>query len=119
MIDHLELRTRQLDACLRFYGDLLQPLGYRQTIDTPAKGFADGAGPDFFIGEGEASSHVHFAFRASSRHLVDRVWQIAQARGHTLDRAPALAPHVHPDYYAGYARDPDGRLVEFVCHARA
>jgi hypothetical protein len=34
-----------------------------------------------------------------------------------LDRAPALAPHIHPDYYAGYLRDPDGRLVEFVCHA--
>ena len=33
-----------------------------------------------------------------------------------LDRAPALAPHVHPNYYAAYLRDPDGRLIEFTCH---
>ena len=33
-----------------------------------------------------------------------------------LDRAPALAPHVHPNYYAAYLRDPDGRLVKFTCH---
>ena len=36
--------------------------------------------------------------------------------GHALDRAPALMPHIHPDYYAGFFRDPDGRLIEFVCH---
>ena len=28
----------------------------------------------------------------------------------------ATVPRVHPNYYAGYLRDPDGRLIEFVCH---
>ncbi|MDQ8757072.1 hypothetical protein RCO27_12620 [Sphingosinicella sp. LHD-64] len=37
--------------------------------------------------------------------------------GHRLDRAPAVMPHIHPSYYAGFFRDPDGRLIEFVCHA--
>jgi len=23
---------------------------------------------------------------------------------------------VHPNYYAAYLRDPDGRLIEFTCH---
>jgi hypothetical protein len=48
--------------------------------------------------------------------MVDTIYRIGRAGGHGLDRPPALAPHVHPDYYAGYLRDPDGRLVEFVCH---
>jgi len=33
-----------------------------------------------------------------------------------LDRAPARTPHIHRNYYAGFLRDPDGRLVEIVCN---
>ncbi|HEV2675939.1 MAG TPA: VOC family protein [Aliidongia sp.] len=116
MIDHLELQTRDVDASIRFYGDVLAPLGYSLKVDGPAKGYGDGTSLDLFFVAGEPSTHVHFAFGASSRALVDRVYEVARAAGHPLDRAPALAPRVHPNYYAGYLRDPDGRLVEFVCH---
>lgn len=116
MIDHLELQTRDIEASTRFYADLLAPLGYAQKVDGRAKGFGDDAGLDFFILEGEPSPEVHFAFKAPSRALVDAVYEAGRASGHQLDRPPALAPHVHPNYYAGYLRDPDGRLVEFVCH---
>lgn len=117
MIDHLELQTRNISANVRFYADLLGPLGYEQKVDGPAKGFGDGTTLDFFFVEGEPSVNVHFAFGASSRVTVDRIYEIARAAGHQLDRAPALAPHIHANYYAGYVRDPDGRLIEFVCHA--
>ncbi len=117
MIDHLELQTRNLDASVRFYADLLRPLGYQQKVDGRNKGFGDGTTLDLFLAEGEPSSHVHFAFGVPTRATVDRIYEIARAAGHQLDRPPALAPHIHPDYYAGYVRDPDGRLIEFVCHA--
>jgi len=116
MIDHLEIATRNVDAHVGFYGDVLEALGYEQKVSGPAKGYGDGSALDLFIVEGEPSANVHFAFRAPSRTIVDRIYEIALAAGHALDRAPALAPHIHPDYYAGYLRDPDGRLVEFVCH---
>jgi catechol 2,3-dioxygenase-like lactoylglutathione lyase family enzyme len=116
MIDHLELQTRNLDANLHFYGDVLAPLGYERKVDGAAKGYGNGSDLDFFIVAGEPSAHVHFAFGVASRALVDRVYATAKAAGHRLDRAPALAPHIHPNYYAGYLRDPDGRLIEFVCH---
>ena len=44
MIDHIELRSRDLPASVRFYAAVLEPLGYRQTIDGAAKGFRDGRG---------------------------------------------------------------------------
>ena len=116
MIDHLELQTRDLEASVRFYGDVLAPLGYVLKVDGDAKGFGDGIGLDLFLVEGEPSTHVHFAFGAESRAAIDEAYARGQAAGYRLDRAPALAPHIHPNYYAGYLRDPDNRLVEFVCH---
>jgi catechol 2,3-dioxygenase-like lactoylglutathione lyase family enzyme len=116
MIDHIELRTRDLPHSVRFYAAVLEPLGYRQSVDGTAKGFGyDHTPPDFFLVEGDPADQAHYAFRAPSRAVVRACYE----RGlsfNALDRAPALAPHVHPNYYAAYLRDPDGRLVEFTCH---
>ncbi|MBA3677507.1 MAG: VOC family protein [Sphingosinicella sp.] len=116
MLDHLEIQTRDMPATLSFYSDLLKPLGYELKVDGQVKGFGDATRLDFFIVEGEPSADVHFAFQASSRTLVDEIYSKGRSAGHRLDREPILAPHIHPNYYAGYLRDPDGRLVEFVCH---
>lgn len=115
MIDHLELQTLQIDATVRFYSSVLAPLGYRLKLDGPVKGFGSDATMDLFLVEGEPSRDVHFAFVADSRAVVDTAWNAARDGGYSLDRAPALAPHIHADYHAGYLRDPDGRLVELVC----
>jgi len=115
VIDHIEMRTGDLEASVRFYEAVLAPLGYRQTGDGKAKGFGDSNGHDFFLVAGEPVDKAHYAFRASSRALVRACCEVGQGLG-ALDRAPALAPNVHPNYYAGYLRDPDGRLVEFTCH---
>jgi catechol 2,3-dioxygenase-like lactoylglutathione lyase family enzyme len=116
MIDHLELKTLNMDAMLRFYGDVLRPLGYELKVDGPAKGFGDNTSLDFFFVEGEPSTNVHYAFNCSHRAMVNHIYELADAAGYRLDRAPALATHIHPNYYASYLRDPDGHLVEFVCH---
>lgn len=115
MIDHLELQTRKLADTARFYSDVLNPLGYRQKVDGSTKGFGCDGALDLFLVDGEPSTNVHFAFAAPSRAIVDAAWEAAARAGHITDRSPALAPNVHPNYYAGYLRDPDGRLVELVC----
>ena len=115
MIDHIELRTRDLPSSVRFYAAVLEPLGYRQTVDGAAKGFGDARGPDFFLIAGEPADQAHYAFRATSRAIVRACYEKGSAFS-ALERPPALAPHVHPNYYAAYLRDPDGRLVEFTCH---
>jgi catechol 2,3-dioxygenase-like lactoylglutathione lyase family enzyme len=118
MIDHLELQTRKVEETANFYSNVLKPLGYRLMLDGAAKGFGSDGTMDLFLVEGESSSDVHFAFAAASRAIVDAAWDAGRAAGHTTDRPPALAPNVHPNYYAGYLRDPDGRLVELVCQQR-
>ena len=115
MIDHIELRTRDLPASVRFFAAVLEPLGYRQTVDGVAKGFGDQRGPDFFLIQGDPADHTHYAFRAPSRAAVRACYERGAAL-RAADRAPALAPHIHPNYFAAYVRDPDGRLVEFTCH---
>jgi catechol 2,3-dioxygenase-like lactoylglutathione lyase family enzyme len=116
MIDHIEIRTSRMAESLAFYAKALGPLGYTLKVDGDAKGFGNDDALDLFLVEG-APSDVHFAFAAPNRATVDRIYETGRAAGLVLDRAPALAPHIHPNYYAGYLRDPDGRLVEFVCHA--
>jgi catechol 2,3-dioxygenase-like lactoylglutathione lyase family enzyme len=116
VIDHLEIRTRQLDAVVAFYRRVLAPLGYELKLNSNSTGFATPAGPDFFILEGPPSADVHYAFRATDRATVRACYESGRESTGELDREPALAPAVHPHYYAGYLRDPDQRLVEFVCH---
>lgn len=115
MLDHLEIRTRKMADCIGFYRAVLEPLGYEIAVDGLAKGFGHEGRLDFWLVDGDPSLDVHYAFAAPNRVRVHRAFDAAEGTGGIQDRAPALAPNIHPNYYAGYARDPDGRLVEFVC----
>ncbi len=118
MLDHLEIRTRRLIDCVTFYQRVLEPAGYRLVVDGDQKGFGSNGGRlDFWIVEGEPSVDVHYAFLAADRAVVDLAYRLAGEHGGVQDRAPKVLPHIHPNYYAGFVHDPDGRLVEFVSHA--
>ncbi|HWW25570.1 MAG TPA: VOC family protein [Caulobacter sp.] len=117
MLDHLEIRTRRLDDCMAFYREVLEPTGYRLVVDGPKKGFGSNGGRlDFWIVEGEPSVDVHYAFLAADRAAVDQAYARSGQHGGVRERAPAVLPQIHPHYYAGFAHDPDGRLIEFVSH---
>ncbi len=117
MLDHLEIRTQKVEECVAFYTAVLKPLGYELSVDGPSKGFGHDGRLDFWIVEGTPSVDVHYAFGAPNRAVVHDAFAQSNENGGAKDREPALAPHIHPNYFAGYARDPDGRLVEFVCQA--
>lgn len=116
MLDHLEIETRKIAETADSYRLVLAPLGYAQLVDGTAIGFGDGVRLDCFVRFGEPSCNIHFAFEIDCRARVDEIFEIARQGNLRLVRPPALAPNVHANYYAGYLRDPDGRLVEFVCH---
>ena len=117
MIDHLELLTGDLAAATMFYQRALAPLGYALRVPGPPTGFgADAARLDFWLRPGEASTpRPHFAFFCATRALVDEAYRAALAAGGTDNGAPQVLARIHPTYYAGFVRDPDGHNVEFVC----
>jgi catechol 2,3-dioxygenase-like lactoylglutathione lyase family enzyme len=110
LIDHLHLRTRDLEASRRFYTATLAVLGI-PVVDTPDHFFAD----ELWVDRGEQPSHVHFAFQTPDRETVDRLYAAGLAAGGRDNGGPGERPY-HPGYYAAFLFDPDGNNVEAVHH---
>ena len=53
-------------------------------------------------------------FRCASRKEVDAAHAAALAHGGTCEGAPGPRPFYGPDFYAAYARDPDGNKMSFI-----
>ena len=110
MIDHLHLRTLDLEASKRFYAALLAVLGI-PLVDAGDHFFAD----ELWVDVGKEPSHVHFAFQAPDRQTVDRWYAAGLAAGGKDNGAPGERRY-HPGYYAAFLLDPDGNNVEAVFH---
>lgn len=110
LIDHLHLRTRNLDASHRFYAATFAVLGI-PLIKGEGHFFAD----ELWVDHGDTPSHVHFAFQAADRDMVDRWYAAGLAAGGTDNGGPGERDY-HPGYYAAFLLDPDGNNVEAVFH---
>jgi catechol 2,3-dioxygenase-like lactoylglutathione lyase family enzyme len=121
MIDHLELNVSNIERSTAFYRSALAPLGYDLHVPAPAPAVGFGSAParlDFWLRSGDVSTPTpHFAFGCTTRDHVRRAHDAAIRAGGVDDGPPALLAHIHPSYFAGFVRDPDGHKVEFVCHA--
>ena len=120
MIDHVELFVADPGQSVAFFGAALSPLGYGLYVEGETNGFgADAAHLDFWLRKGGPSQPLpHVAFNCASRAAVDASHAAALAAGGRDNGAPKLLPHIHPNYYAAFVRDPDGHNIEFVCHQR-
>jgi catechol 2,3-dioxygenase-like lactoylglutathione lyase family enzyme len=124
MLDHLGVQVADVDASLRFYLTVFNPLGLREAMRFPQDGsFVVGmAGPDghpdFWLssGVGAETRELHVAFQAPDRAAVDAVHAAAVAAGAEVLHAPREWPEYHPGYYGVFLRDPDGHNVEAVYH---
>jgi len=128
MIDHMGLGVSDFEKSKAFYTTALRPLGIgivmevtaEETGNGAAAGFGEGQKPYFWIGAGEKpETHVHVAFTADSRKIVDEFYMAAIAAGGRDNGKPGLRPHYHPNYYGAFIFDPDGHNIEAVCHAPA
>ena len=122
MIDHFGIIVKDIEASKAFYEAVLASLGYAKTIDESyGVGFSN---PDrtqhtgiFWLGQGEPSSPLHFAFAAPSRAAVDAFYAAGLAAGAQDNGAPGVRAIYHPDYYGAFLIDPNGHNIEAVCHA--
>lgn len=116
LLDHLHLTVRDLSGSRHFYQAVLGVLGI-ELHDVPQKRafFADEL---WVTDEGELTGHLHFAFQARDREMVQRFHAAGLAAGGRDNGGPGERPY-HPGYYAAFLLDPDGHNVEAVFHGPA
>ncbi|KQV55713.1 MULTISPECIES: VOC family protein [unclassified Caulobacter] len=110
LIDHIQLRARDLETTKRFYRAVLA------VLDVPVN--EDGAHLDadeIWIDEGEPATHIHLAFQAKDQETVRRFHAAGLAAGGRDNGGPGERPY-HPGYYAAFLWDPDGNNIEAVYH---
>jgi catechol 2,3-dioxygenase-like lactoylglutathione lyase family enzyme len=125
LIDHTGLSVSDLQRALRFYEQALAPLGVsvvmrvtkEQTGDYEAVGLGRDGKPSFWLSpQGRTTPHLHIAFVADDRAVVDAFYKAAIAAGGKDNGPPGLRPEYHPNYYGAFVLDPDGHNIEAVCH---
>lgn len=114
LIDHVHLRARNFANTRYFYQSVLAVLG----IPVTASGEGWMQVDELFIDGADARttpSHVHLAFQAADRAMVDAFHAAALKAGGTDNGAPGERDY-HPGYYACFVLDPDGNNIEAVFH---
>ncbi len=120
VLDHIDLRVRDLKRAGAFYRAWLPLLGL--TEQEQHDDWVEFASPDrldpFFVLDQDSShqpGHSRIAFGAASRDAVDKAASAASRAGAVGMEDPALCPEYSPNYYAAFFADPDGNLLE-ICH---
>lgn len=122
MFDHVVFSVSDYEAARAFFLQALEPLGVAPVSEGPL-GIelcrADSPSSLCIRRTEEKTAHLHLAFTADSREMVDRFYRAALAAGGQDNGAPGLRPQYHPNYYAAFVIGPDGHNIEAVCHEPA
>ena len=128
-IDHLDLVVTDMERSLRFYVELLGPLGYIRTAEIVGEqgervvyvGRPSGFG-SVSVREAKGRREYdrydvgihHLAFSAARRSVVDDRAEWLRANGHQIESGPEEYNQYTPGYYAVFFYDPDGIKLEIV-----
>jgi catechol 2,3-dioxygenase-like lactoylglutathione lyase family enzyme len=118
MYDHIGLKTKDIDASVRFYTAALAPLGHVLcSRDDTGAGFGPAGAPALWLYAAKTASGAatHVAFRAADRAAVDRFHAGGLKAGGRDHGHPGLRADYSLTYYAAFLIDPDGNNVEAVC----
>ena len=116
-IDHVTVRSSDLDASLALFTRAFELLGFDGQRH-------DGVGfylwDDFSIAAAQEdrppTRNLHVAFGASSHAQVDEWWRALTVAGYTDDGAPGPRAEYGPTYYGAFIRDHDRNSIEAVHH---
>lgn len=114
LIDHVHLRVKNVANTRHFYAAALGALGVR--IEQSGDGWFQV--DELFVDAADAKTiptHIHLAFQARDRAMVDAFYRAALEAGGT-DNGPPGERHYHPGYYGAFVLDPDGNNIEAVFH---
>ena len=128
MLGHLGINVSDLQRAKAYYDQIMPLLGfelYRNDADQFAfRRLGGKPGTYLFFYPALAPSHFsrhhtglqHLAFIVLTREAVHAVHAKVQALGANILHAPQAFPQYHPGYYATFWLDPDGIMLEAVCH---
>ena len=119
MFDHIGLSVRDLAETRAFYTAALAPLGLGVQWDAMPGVCAFGTpGPPqlWFSERAGGPTGAHIALSAVGRARVDAFHAAALAAGGKDNGAPGLRPRYHPNHYGAFVIEPDGHILEAVCH---
>jgi catechol 2,3-dioxygenase-like lactoylglutathione lyase family enzyme len=123
MLLYVTIGTNDIYRAGHFYDAVLAELGYRRQRDSEEEiGYAaDGDSRcrlwivmPFNRRSASIGNGSMVALEAGSRTAVDAFHAAALAHGGTDEGAPAVRSY-HANFYAAYARDPDGNKICAVC----
>ena len=122
MFDHVKFGVSDIAVSKTFFLKALEPLGVAVVSEGP---------PSYGVelcNQGNASlclyqteekpAHLHLAFTAENRQIVDSFYRAALEAGGRDNGAPGVRPQYHAGYYAAFVIGPDGHNIEVVCHDR-
>jgi len=118
MYDHLGIKVSDLPSSIRFYEDVLAPLGLvLGSHDDSYAGLGPAGAPALWLyaSKGVQGAGTHIAFRAGSHQAVDAFYKAGIKAGARDNGGPGPRPDYSPTYYAAFLIDPDGNNVEAVC----
>jgi catechol 2,3-dioxygenase-like lactoylglutathione lyase family enzyme len=128
MLGHLGVNVQHLAQAKAYYDSLMPLLDFEPYLSA-ADQFAyrpAGGKPGTYLFfypalEGEGYSRhrpglQHLAFMVKSRAAVHSVHAKVQELGSPVIHPPQEFPQYHPGYYAMFWQDPEGFMLEVVCH---
>jgi catechol 2,3-dioxygenase-like lactoylglutathione lyase family enzyme len=128
VIGHLGLNVSDLDEARAYYERLLPALDFETffVTDDEAAYRPLGGKPGTYLflyaaeEAGDYSRHrtglQHLAFMVPTRTRVDQIHRLVLELGSEVVLSPREFPQYPPPYYATFWLDPDGFMLEAVCH---
>ena len=117
VIDHLVLRTGDLEAATRFYETVCPTVAH--TVERyEGRTQIRGSGARFSIVEGQPTENLHLAFEAPNKETVNAFHEAGIQAGYASNGPPGERPEYHAGYYGGFLTDPDFQNIEAVFHDR-
>jgi catechol 2,3-dioxygenase-like lactoylglutathione lyase family enzyme len=130
LLDHIDLRVKDMEKAAQFYRKFLPQLGFvREKYEpspSPVAGedfctfySAGGDTPSEFFGFTLDTNHrpngTRIAFWADTPDKVDAIAKLVREAGGKNLEGPVVCKDYSPGYYAFFFEDPDGNKLEICC----